>query len=65
MEDVYFLIALCRYMTHLKIDWLDDVDIELFLWNILNKMNHDTAADDQVTRKLDKMIRSEKQRVDY
>ncbi len=77
MKDVYFLMALCPYMTHLKIDWLDDVDIELFLRNILKRINHIrneyfrslcfhvVAADDQIIRKLDKMIGSEKLLVDH
>jgi hypothetical protein len=77
IKDLHFLVALCPYMTHLEIDYLDEMDPELFLRNILKRIHHGRkeylrslcfhipAADNQTVEKLNKTIRSENLLVDY
>ncbi|CAF3421871.1 unnamed protein product [Rotaria sp. Silwood1] len=72
MEEVYFLIRLCPRMTYLKIDFINDMNIELFVKDILKKINndcnqylrslciHNPTADDDIIQKLEEMINREK-----
>jgi len=73
IEDVYFLIQLCPRMTYLKVDCINKMDVEVFVRSVLTKSNHRlrllcfriTAADNEMIRKLDKMIHNEKLLLDY
>ncbi len=77
IEEIYFLIKLCPRMIYLKVDGINNMDMELFLKNILKKIKQECnehfrlfgfripTADDQVIQKLDEMITSEKLILDY
>ena len=77
IEEVYFLMDLCTHMTYLKVNYINHMDIELFVRLILMKMmtnnNHQlrllafrvAAADDEMIQKLDNMINSEKLLLNY
>ncbi len=77
IEEIYFLIKLCPRMIYLKVDGINNMDMELFLRNILEKIKQECnehfrllcfripAVDDQLIRKLDKMISLEKLILDY
>ncbi|CAF1218903.1 unnamed protein product [Rotaria sordida] len=77
IEEVYFLLELCPHIIYLKVDFINNIDIELFVRQILIKINtkchHQlrllcfciSAADDQMIKTLQKMIRSEKLLLDY
>jgi len=74
IEEIYFLIKLCPRMIYLKVDFLNNINIELFVRLILMKIsNHQLrllsfrviAADDQIIQKLNKMIHFEKLLLDY
>ena len=75
--EIYFLMALCPYMAHLKLGCLNTTDVKSFLRNILNKINSDynyhlrslcfhiPAADEKMVKKLKRVIRSEELLVDF
>jgi hypothetical protein len=77
IQDIYFIMAFCPYMAYLKVNLINNMDIESYLRNIFKKINHDCiehlrllcfrvlAADDEMIKKLDKMINSEKLIFDY
>jgi hypothetical protein len=77
IEEVYFLLELCPRIVYLKIDFINNIDMELFVRDILikinTKSNHQlrllcfsiSAADDQMIKTLQTMIRSEKLLLDY
>jgi hypothetical protein len=77
MNEVYFLMTLCPNLTYLKIDWIGNIDDQLFVDNILKKINqecnnhlrllsfHVPVADDETMKKLEKMIHFEELRLDY
>jgi hypothetical protein len=77
ITDIYFLMELCPYMNYLKIGFINDMDVELFVRQMLNIINSEhnqylrllcfcvPAADDKIIRKLEKMINTEKLIVDY
>ncbi len=77
MKEVYFLMKLCPNLIYLRIDCLDDIDDELFVENILNKINQEyndqlrllcfyvEAADDETIQNLEKLINSGKLLLDY
>jgi hypothetical protein len=77
LEEVYFLIELCPHLIYLRVDNLHQMDIELFVRLILNKMitkyPHQLrllsftipAADDPMIKRLNKMINEEKLLLDY
>ncbi|CAF5035896.1 unnamed protein product, partial [Rotaria sp. Silwood1] len=68
IDEIYFLMRLCPRMTHLKVDFINDMDIELFIRNILKKINKDRnqylrslcirkpTASDEIIQKLEEMI---------
>ncbi|CAF1495928.1 unnamed protein product, partial [Rotaria sordida] len=72
IEEIYFLIKLCPRMIHLKVDFINDMNIELFIKNILKKLNHDcnqylrslcihnSTANDKIIQKLEEMINRDK-----
>ena len=75
--DIHFLMALCPYMAFLKIGFINNMNIEVFLHYILKKINyqsndylrllcvHVPTVDDQMIKKLEKMINDEKLLVNY
>jgi len=77
IQEIYFLMILCPYMTYLTVDYSNDMNIQTFLRTIFNKINynwnnhprslfmHVPKIDDQMIRELDKMIRYEKLLLDY
>ncbi|CAF0908240.1 unnamed protein product [Rotaria sordida] len=72
IEEVYFLIRLCPRMTYLKINLIDNVDYEIFLKDLLMKINNDCnqylrslclyipTANNDMINKLQDMINREK-----
>ncbi|CAF5078849.1 unnamed protein product [Rotaria sp. Silwood1] len=77
IEEIYFLIELCPHMIYLKIDFFNNMDMELFVRLILTKINTKSnrqlqllcflvvAADDKMIEQLNKMINLEKLLFDY
>jgi hypothetical protein len=77
IEEVYFLIELCPHLIYLRVENLHQMDIELFVRLILNKMitkyPHQLrllsfnvpAADDPMIKRLNKMIDDEKLLLNY
>jgi hypothetical protein len=75
--EIYFLMVLCPYMEYLKVDCIKNMDIESFLRNIFNKINHERneylrslsfkvpAADARLIQKLKEMINSVKLLANY
>jgi hypothetical protein len=41
IEEIYFLIKLCPRMKYLKVDFINNMDIQLFVKTILMKINND------------------------
>jgi len=76
-EEIYFLIAFCPHMEYLNVECIKDMNIELFIRDILNKIdnNHhehlrllciyDVKADDEMIKRLNKMIYDEKLLLNY
>jgi len=68
IEEIYSLMKLCPRITYLKVDYINNMDIESFLQNILEKIKHECnehlrllclripAAYDQVIQNLHEMI---------
>ena len=77
ITDIYSLMILCPYMEYLKVGCINNMDVQLFVREMLNKINfernqylrllcfHVPAADYQIIKKLEKMINTEKLIVDY
>ncbi|CAF2814620.1 unnamed protein product [Rotaria sp. Silwood2] len=77
IEEIYFLIELFPRMTYLKVDIINNMNIELFvrliLIKIIEKSNYQlrllsfcvVAADDEIIEKLNKMINYEKLLLNY
>jgi len=77
ITDIYFLMVLCPKMEYLRVASLNDMDVELFVREILNKINSENnqhlrllsfvveGANDELIQKLDSMIKTEKLIVDY
>jgi len=40
IQEIYFLMILCPYMTYLMMDSPNDMDIQTFFRTIFNKINH-------------------------
>jgi hypothetical protein len=67
IEEVYSLMKLCRYMSYLKINSFDNMNADMFIRNILKKVNRDSnrnlrllcfpapASDDPMIQTLEKM----------
>jgi len=72
IEEVYFLMKLCPRMTYLKVDFINCMDVKLFVKFILMKIKnecnqylrslclHSPIRDDEIVEKLQEMINSEK-----
>ncbi|CAF4339791.1 unnamed protein product [Adineta steineri] len=72
MEDILFLISFCRHMEYLNVEGVENMNIQSFLSDILNKMNqyhyeylhtlciYITTADNQMIKQLEQMIDDEK-----
>jgi len=77
IEEVYFLIKFCPRMNYLQINSINTMNIELFIREILHKINHDCnqylyslclripTVDDRIIEKLKDMINSNKLLVCY
>jgi len=77
IKDVYLIMALCPYMTYLKVNRLNNMDIKCYLRNIFKKIKHNgnehlrllcfrvPAADDKIIIMLEKMINSKKLIINY
>ncbi len=77
MEEIYFLISFCPHMEYLNVECIKDMNVELFVRDILNKINnnhhkhlrllciYDTKADDEMIKRLNKMIDDEKLLLNY
>jgi phosphopentomutase len=39
IEEIYSLMKLCRHMSHLKIDSFDNMKVDVFIRNVLKKIN--------------------------
>ena len=77
IEEIYFLITFCPHMEYLNVECIKDMNIELFIRDILNKIdnNHhehlrllciyDVKADDEMIKRLNKMIDDEKLLLNY
>ncbi|CAF3308809.1 unnamed protein product [Rotaria sp. Silwood2] len=71
IEEIYFLIRLCPRMIYFKVDFINDMDIALFIKYILKKTNKDCnqylrslcirkpTASDEIIQKLEEMIHQE------
>ncbi|CAF1262736.1 unnamed protein product [Rotaria sp. Silwood1] len=72
IEEVYFLIRLCPRMTYLKVNLIDNIDYEVFLKDLLMKINNDynqylrslclyiPTTNNEMINKLQDMINHEK-----
>ena len=72
IEEVYFLIRLCPRMTYFKVNLIDNVDYDVFLKDLLMKLNNDgneylrslylyvPTANNEMINKLQDMINREK-----
>ncbi|CAF3718449.1 unnamed protein product [Rotaria sp. Silwood1] len=75
--EVYLLMTLCPYMLYPKVGFINNINVELFLRNILEKINHERnnylrslcfhipTAEDKMIKKLEKMINIEKLLLDF
>ncbi len=67
IEEVYSLMKLYPYMSYIKINSFDNTNADMFIRNVLNKINHDSnpylrllyfrapASDDPMIQTLEKM----------
>ncbi|CAF1045069.1 unnamed protein product [Rotaria sordida] len=72
IEEIYFLLKLCPHIEYLKIGFMHNMDIELFMKDILKKINnvcnqylqslclHIPTANDEMIEKLKEMINRKK-----
>ncbi|CAF2621761.1 unnamed protein product [Rotaria sp. Silwood2] len=72
IEEIYFLIRFCPRITYLKVDFINDMNIKLFVKDILKKINndcnqnvcsiciHSPTTDNEIIQKLEEMINREK-----
>lgn len=77
ITDIYFLMDVCPKMEYLRVCSLNDMDVELFLRSILDKINSENnqhlrllsfiveGANDELIQKLTKMIDTEKLITNY
>jgi hypothetical protein len=73
IEEVYCLMEICPRMNYLQVNSLHNIDVELFVRNILMRINVELrllclripTADDQLIEKLNEMLNSKQQFVDY
>ncbi|CAF1198987.1 unnamed protein product [Rotaria sordida] len=72
IQEIYFLLNICPHMEFLNVESMNGMTIELFVRDILNKINKDhhkdlrllciyvSKLDDQIIKRLNKMIDNEK-----
>ncbi|CAF5146080.1 unnamed protein product, partial [Rotaria sp. Silwood1] len=68
IEEIYFFLNVCLYMEFLNVECIHSMSIELFLRDILNKINKDlrllciyvSKADDNMIKRLKEMIDNQK-----
>ncbi|CAF3831795.1 unnamed protein product [Rotaria sp. Silwood1] len=72
IEEIYFLIKLCPRMTYLKVNLINNIDYEVFLKDLLMKINNDDnqylrllclyipTANNEMINKLQNMINRKK-----
>ena len=77
IEEIYFLIRLCPRIEYLKVGFMHNINIQLFIKNILKKIKDDynqylrslclhiPTADDTMIQKLKQMINGEKLLSDF
>ena len=77
IEEVYFLIKLCPRMKYLQVDCIKNMNIDLFVQDILSKINKDynqelrslcfpnPRRDDKMIKKLNEIIYSKKLLIHY
>ncbi len=77
IEQIYLFMTLCPYLTYLKVGFINNINIELFLRNILKKINdkcnnhlhslcfHIPIADDKLVKKFEQIIHTEKLLFDF
>ncbi|CAF1329204.1 unnamed protein product [Rotaria sordida] len=77
VNELHFLIRLCHYMNYFQINSINNIDVELFVRTVLMEMKvnynhqlrslyfHVPLVNDEIIRKLEKMINSEKLLLDY
>jgi len=77
LEEFSYFLILLPYMIYLKVDYINHMDIYSVLRNIVENINYDCnnyrrllcfhvpTADDEMIKKLDKMINDEKLSFDY
>jgi len=77
MKEIYYLMKLCPWMAYLQVDCINTIEVELFVQDILNKINQNSneylrllcirvpTADDKMVEKLKEIINSKKLLVEY
>jgi len=68
IQEIYFLLNICPHMEFLNVESINGMTIELFVRDILNKINKDlcllciyvSKADDKMIERVNKMIDNEK-----
>ncbi|CAF1140648.1 unnamed protein product [Adineta steineri] len=77
IKDIYFLMSFCRQMEYLSVECIENMNIQLFLKDILKEINQKhygylhllcifiRTADDQMIKQLNQMIYDEKLLLDY
>jgi hypothetical protein len=77
IQDIYFLMSFCPQMEYLNVECIIKMNIQTFLKDILNEINHKhyeylrllciyiRTADDQMIKQLNKMIHDEKLLLDF
>ncbi|UJR16646.1 hypothetical protein I4U23_003546 [Adineta vaga] len=78
IEEIFFLLTLCPHMTYLKIDDINNINVEVFFRLILSKNQFEDnksrrsicihrirGADDKMISELNKMINVEKLLINY
>ncbi len=77
IKEIYFLLQICPNLIYLRVEYIKNIDVKLFVRLILLKMKtqHQSklqllcfqipAADDQMIEQLDQMIDDQKLLIDY
>ncbi len=77
IQEIFFLMKICPYMEYLKVNSINNMNVELFLWKILKKINIECnhrlcllcfcvpTIDDELIKKLRQMIQVKKLLIDY
>ncbi|CAF1480761.1 unnamed protein product, partial [Rotaria sordida] len=72
IEEIYYLMKLCPRMNYLQVDYINNINIELFIQDILQKVQNEhnqylhslcflvPTIDHEMVKKLEEMIHSQK-----